>query len=73
MFIVLENYLEIAIFRCDTHSQIACTVNLRHCCGLRKVGTHPNMALLYHADGKALALQFLDSLTDGFVVLGGYA
>ena len=35
--------------------------------------THPNMALLNHADGKALALQFLDSLTDGFVVLGGYA
>ena len=35
--------------------------------------THPNMAFLNHADGEALALQFLDSLTDGFVVLGGYA
>ena len=28
---------------------------------------------LNHANGEALTLQFLDSLTDGFVVLGGYA
>ena len=32
-----------------------------------------SFVVLYHADGQALTLQFLDSLTDGFVVLGGYA
>ena len=35
--------------------------------------THPNMAFLNHANGEALTLQLLDSLADGFVVLGGYA
>ena len=32
-----------------------------------------SFVVLYHADGQALTLQLLDSLTDGFVVLGGYA
>ena len=35
-----------------------------------KYGINPQ---LNHADGEALTLQFLDSLTNGFVVLGGYA
>ena len=35
--------------------------------------SHPNMALLNHADGQALTLQFLDGAADGIVVLGGYA
>lgn len=32
-----------------------------------------SFVVLYHADGEALTLQLLDSLTNGFVVLGGYA
>ena len=32
-----------------------------------------SFVVLYHADGQALTLQFLDSLTNGFVVLGGNA
>ena len=31
-----------------------------------------SFVVLYHADGQALTLQLLDSLTNGFVVLGGY-